>query len=121
MVFASVAEASPDAAKRCRHLRRRVLQHWDQAEQQPSQERNDECKTQYHRIDSDFTQPRQRLRSPCHQDAKRSVGEAQPERATQNPQHRAFEQHLTRDRSPVSAQRGSNGHLVLTALRAHQQ
>ena len=76
MALPACAERAADAAQRGRDTGARVFQDRDDAEERAREQRHTEGERQHQRIDSDFVQPRQRVRTFRDQDPQGGIRQA---------------------------------------------
>ncbi len=117
----AVAERSADTPQRGRDTGSCVFQDRDDAEEHAREQRHTEGERQHERIDADFAQPRQGVRTFRDQDPQRRIRQAETQRAAQHSQRHAFDEHFPRDSSPAGAQRGPDRELLLAGLGAYEQ
>ena len=104
-----------------RHLRPGIFQRRNQAEQQTRNHGKNECEYQRSRIQRNFLQPRQIRRANRHQKTHAGPRQHRPDSASEQSQHRTFDQQPAHDSSPPGAQRRANRQLLLPRFHSHQQ
>ncbi len=121
VTLAAFARSARAVLQRRGHVRPRVLQDRDRAEQQARDQRDTEREEQHDRIERDLVQARQLRRLQVDQQLNAAIRERDAEHAAEHGDRQRLRHQLPGDLPRFGAERETNRQLLLTRLGAHEK